>query len=207
MAQLQMQEPEQRRAGIVALSEHLSTIRDPISTLVLQPMIQRLDDPAPKVRQATVNALGSFTYHPEVGQALRNRLAMESQPEVRQQLQALLADGTNPSLPTPPESKAGPSSPAGRSPPSIKQGTMEAVPTIEAGSLGVGMEQLTARYRAALPQLLQQHRGQWIALRASERIIDSDPHKVVEACSALGWREGEFLLCHIEPDVQTEIDI
>ena len=77
--------------------------------------------------------------------------------------------------------------------------TEEAVPPLR---------QSKERYLSELADLLQEHRGQWVAYTPTERVaLGPDPEQVYRACCERGLKTGEFLLCRIEPEVTTELDI
>lgn len=57
-------------------------------------------------------------------------------------------------------------------------------------------------FRRDLPELLNSHRGRWVAYRGDERIgIGKSQTDLYEVCRRLGLTRGEFIVCGIEEGV------
>jgi hypothetical protein len=59
-----------------------------------------------------------------------------------------------------------------------------------------------AAFEGALPQLLKEHSGEWVAYQGEHQIgFATTKTELYQRCFALGLRRGEFVVGRIQPQV------
>ncbi len=61
-------------------------------------------------------------------------------------------------------------------------------------------EQAQQAFERDLPQLLQEHPGEWVAYRSDQRVICAlHTQEIYEACFRLGYQPDQFMIFQIVP--------